>query len=631
MCSFLTMKLITLHSDYIKFTPKKAAIKEAEKVKEKPTTVRNCLVVLIAVEKSDESNALASKQLVQEIVDVASQVKVKNIVLYPYAHLSSELGEASKALKILKNTEKILSRKFKVTRAPFGWYKAFEISVKGHPLAELSRTILPEKTIGRKVKERKKGSEFIRFILISKDGKEHEINKQNWENAKIWKLDGDDYKRLKIFVRNEFEGNPVAEEPKHISYMQKLELVNYCPESDIGHFKWHPKGLLIKDLILMFQENLAIKYGAFKISNPLLYRLSVPDISALLGEFREKDYSWREDNETFILRFASDPGAFPYMQKLAFSYKDLPIKEYEEAICFRKEQRGECTGLRRVRNFTMTDLHAFCLDEKQTKEEYEKLCIICKELMNSIVSKGRWVLGWEIVEEFYKKNKSWILGIIKRLDTPSLIKIMKERSHYYSLKNEYQSIEADEGNNQISTVQFDEINGKRFNINYVGKDGKKYPCLIIHCSTFGSIERALCSILENAAIDEQEGKLPTLPLWLSPTQVRLIPVSIESHLSFANKLADEFENEKVRVDIDDKVETVSKRIRNAEEEWVPYILVVGDKEVNSNTVVVRERGIKEQKAVLKNKFIEEIKEKTKNMPFKPLSLSRFISKRPCFN
>ena len=279
----------------------------------------------------------------------------------------------------------------------------------------------------------------------------------------------------------------------------------------------------------------------------------------------------------------------------------------------------------------MTDLHAFCLDEKQTKEEYEKLCIICKELMNSIVSKGRWVLGWEIVEEFYKKNKSWILGIIKRLDTPSLIKIMKERSHYYSLKNEYQSIEADEGNNQISTVQFDEINGKRFNINYVGKDGKKYPCLIIHCSTFGSIERALCSILENAAIDEQEGKLPTLPLWLSPTQVRLIPVSIESHLSFANKLADEFENEKVRVDIDDKVETVSKRIRNAEEEWVPYILVVGDKEVNSNTVVVRERGIKEQKAVLKNKFIEEIKEKTKNMPFKPLSLSRFISKRPCFN
>lgn len=626
------MKILAIHSDFLKVEPKKKAIKLAEEA-EKAIDVGECLVVFTAVEKADEKNAEgAASRLVEEAEDIAKSVKAEKIVIYPYAHLSSDLGSPEKAIEIIQKAREILNKDgYGDVKVPFGWYKGFEIKCKGHPLSELSRAFTPESA--RPKKERKEGSEFCKFIIVDKDGKEYEVTPENWEKCKVFSKDSEEYSRLKIFVRNELAKGQKREEvtkPKHIGYMKKLELVDYCPESDVGHFKWFPKGLLIKDLILMFQEKLARDFGAFKISNPLLYRLSVPDIRQLLGEFHEKDYSWRESNDDLILRFASDPGAFPFMQKVLFSHKIMPIKEYEEAICFRKEQKGELSGLRRVRNFTMTDLHAFCKDIPQTKEEYEKLCLICQNLMDKLISKGRWVLGWEAVEAFYEENKPWILGIIKKMQVPSFIKIMKERGHYYSIKNEYQSIEADEGNSQISTVQFDVVNGERFNIGYIGEDGKKHPCMIIHCSTFGSIERTLCSLLENAAIDEKNGKLPMLPLWLSPTQVRVIPVSMEKHAKAAMAIMEELEKSGIRADMDDNVETVSKRIRNAEEDWVPYTLVIGDREAGGDKLMVRVREINEQKAMPMADLIREIRKKTEGMPFKPLPLPSLLSKRPVF-
>ncbi|MBI4448123.1 threonine--tRNA ligase [Candidatus Woesearchaeota archaeon] len=626
------MRILTIHADYLKFEPKKKALKTAEDVEKKVQEIKECLVIFTAVEKKDEANKDgAVESYLSQIRDVAEQVKTKNLVLYPYAHLSSDLAMPEMAVSVMKEAEaKLKEEGFKVIRAPFGWYKSFEISCKGHPLSELSREFGPEEQ-KKAPKERKKGSEFSKFLIIGKDGKKYAVTKENWQDCLVWKEKGELYERLKVFVSNELEGHQSeAKKPKHIEYMRRLELVDYCPESDVGHFKWFSNGLLIKDLILAFQEKLAKGFGAFKIANPLLYRLSVPDINKLLGEFHEKDYSWREGSETLILRFASDPGAFPFMQKVMFSHKIMPIKEYEEAICFRKEQRGELVGLRRVRNFTMTDVHAFCKDESQSKEEFEKLCFICQDLMNSIISKGRWVLGWEAVEEFYEKNEEWLIKLIKAMGVPSFFKLMKERGHYYSLKNEFQSIEADGANSQISTVQFDVVNGERFNINYVAEDGKKYPCIILHCSTFGSIERTLCSILENAANDEKEGLLPMLPLWLSPTQIRIIPVSVDNHLNFSLQLAKKLEEENIRVDIDDRQETVGKRIMNAEEKWVPYILVVGEKEMNSQKLTVRIRAINKQKEMAKEELTMEIKEKTKDMPFKSLALHQLLSKRPIF-
>ena len=134
------MKILALHSDYIKFESRKKAIKDAELVKKAKETVKECLVVFSSVEKRDEANPEnVAKRYVQEVKDIAKQVKAKKIVIYPYVHLSNDPGNPKTALNILKEAEELLKKEYDVTRAPFGWYKSFEIKCKGHPLSELSR------------------------------------------------------------------------------------------------------------------------------------------------------------------------------------------------------------------------------------------------------------------------------------------------------------------------------------------------------------------------------------------------------------------------------------------------------------------------------------------------------------
>ena len=619
------MKILALHSDFMEYEiTKKTSMAEEIPDMTGKDRMEEVLAVFTTVESVDETNPHVVEDASAEISAIAQKIDTTHIMLYPYAHLSSDLASPQKAVPILKQLEEELkSMGYAVKRSPFGYYKSFSLKCKGHPLSELSRSILPRVEMEEKAEGRLE-SKFFRFVLVSGEGKDYEVTPQDWKDCPLWKNEGTGL--LKTFTRNELQGNPQKKgKPKHIEFMQRLELVDYTPESDVGNMKWYPNGLLMKDLILDYQEmNVARPYGAFKIQNPLLYRTDVPEIRMLMGEFHERDY--KIENENLVLRFASDPGAFPYMQKVTFSYRHMPIREYEEAICFRKEQKGELSGLRRVRNFLMTDVHAFCMDTMQANEEFLTLSLLCKELMDSIISKNRWVLGWEIVEQFYEENKDWILQTIKSVGVPSLIKIMKERSHYYTMKNEFQSIEADGVNSQISTVQMDFVNGERFNISYTGEDGKEYPCIILHCSTFGSIERAICSILENAAIDHMEGKKPQIPLWLAPTQVRLIPVS-ENHHQYCSSILVHFET--IRIDIDDRNETLSSRIRDAEKAWVPFICVIGDKEIESGTLSVRARGAGQQE-VTPGELVEQIKKSTKGMPYRPLPLPVLLSKRPKF-
>ncbi len=160
------MKIITLHSDFIKFEATKKAIKEPEEAAKGQIEVKDCLVVLTSVEKGDGgAKEKIAEKLVHEIKDISSKVKTKNIVLYPYAHLSSELASPEKALEILKDAEMKLREEFTVTRAPFGWYKSFELKCKGHPLAELSRVITvdsdKEEQVSKALSSEKKLKSFV--------------------------------------------------------------------------------------------------------------------------------------------------------------------------------------------------------------------------------------------------------------------------------------------------------------------------------------------------------------------------------------------------------------------------------------------------------------------------------------
>jgi threonyl-tRNA synthetase len=203
-------------------------------------------------------------------------------------------------------------------------------------------------------------------------------------------------------------------------------------------------------------------------------------------------------------------------------------------------------------------------------------------------------------------------------------------SHYYAVKNEFQAITANGANVQISTVQWDIKDGERFDIGYIDEQGHKNPCaVIIHASSFGSIERALCAILENIAIDAEQGIAPMFPLWLSPTQVRVIPIS-EKHIPPALDVVQKFSSGNIRVDIDDHDETLSRKIRDGEKEWIPYLVVVGDKEVQSGILSVRSRAPKAQLKLPVEELAQMIHEQTQGMPFREMMFPKELSKRPMF-
>jgi threonyl-tRNA synthetase len=418
--------------------------------------------------------------------------------------------------------------------------------------------------------------------------------------------------------------------PKHIELMKRLELVDYCDVSDAGHFKWYPKGCLIQDCITDYAFNLARKWGAMKMKNPLLIRTDQNEVGQLMKEFHERDYWVLGGNDKFLLRYASDPLAFPFMQKVNFSYKQSPLKVYEEATCFRRERKGELVGMQRVRNFLMTDMHAACATQEEAAKEFEQLCCKFGDLMNDVIADGRWVLGWEGTVQFYEDNKDWLIGIGKKMKVPAFFKLMPEMSHYYAIKNEYQTVTEQGANIQISTVQWDVKDGERFGIGYIDKEGKKKNCpVIIHASSFGSVERTLASLLENSYLSAKEaGKNPILPIWLSPTQVRLCPVS-DDYLKFSEELADKLEKHSIRVEIDDRVESIPKKVRNAETDWVPLIVVIGEKE-KSGELMVRFRETGKTEKMTFDGLVKYMNEKTLEMPFRPLPVPRLMTKQVKF-
>ncbi len=596
-----------------------------------PREFRDSLVALVAVESGDgpaEAEGMAS-----EIAEVAGQVGCRKVVIYPYAHLSSQLAAPDVAQGVLSKLEASLSSMgLEVHRAPFGWTKGFQVRIKGHPLAEQLKVVSPGR---RRAAARGPKEKFHRFIIIDEDGSEYEVTKDNWRSAPPLAKDDVRHRMLAEFIRNELEGRPSkGSPPKHIHYMRKLELVDYAPESDVGHMKWYPNGVLVRDLILDYAYfKVAREWGAMKIQNPLLYRTDVESIRMLQGEFHERDYSV---DEGLVLRFASDPGAFPFVQKVKFTYRQMPLKVYEEAQCFRKEQKGELTGLMRVRAFLMTDHHAFLADEEQAKAEYRRLSLLFKRLMDDIISGGHWVLGFEFVEDYYEKFRDYIRSLVSEMGVPAFVKIMKEMTHYYAFKSEYQAIFPDGNNVQISTVQWDVKNGERFNIRYVAEDGRERPVpIILHASSFGSIERTLASLLERAAWEEAEGRNPTLPFWLSPEQVRIVPVRVADHMQQALRLAEELERRGFRVGIDDRDLTLAKRVRDAKSSWIPYLVVVGDEEVKGGYYSVTPRegypiGKEPTLRMTLEELVAELERRRGDMPTRPLYVPRELSMRPIF-
>jgi len=620
------LRLLLIHADLFEYEVKSKAIDLAEEVTElnRRGVAENVLVAFTTVESLDEEYLEAvTFEAVASIADVAKKVGVSKVVVYPYAHLSSNLGTPSAGIRALKMIEeKLKSLGFEVMRSPFGWYKAFTIKCKGHPLSELSRTITVSKEIKKEKAEEIEEAPKSTYVILTPSGDEYALNEGDFSSLHILSQDPS----LKQLIENELHKKQVGETPPHIKLMKKLELVDYEPASDIGHFRFYPKGAIIKDCLQEYATKIAVEdLKAMKIETPFLYRLDQPDIAEQASRFRERDYRFKVEGREFTLRFAGDFGLFRMMKDVIVSYRQLPLRVYELSHSFRLEQSGECVGLKRLRAFTMPDIHCFCRDLSQAMEEYKELFRYYTKLTNSM--EVDYAVAFRAVKDFYEANKSWFIDLLKIVGKPALIELLPEMKHYWVVKHEYQVIDSVGGNMQLVTVQLDVEDAARYGIFYVDENGEKKGCIILH-SSMGSIERWIAAILEQAAKSIKEAKPPKLPLWLSPIQLRIIPVS-EQYLNFALKIAEDFSRKKIRVDVDDRDLSVAKKIREAETEWIPYVVVIGEKEVSSGilTVRIRGEGIVEMPPA---KLVEELEAQLADKPRIPLYLPERLSMRPKF-
>jgi threonyl-tRNA synthetase len=315
-----------------------------------------------------------------------------------------------------------------------------------------------------------------------------------------------------------------------------------------------------------------------------------------------------------------------------FSYKDMPMKVYElTRYSFRREKSGEVVGLRRLRAFSMPDCHAFCTDLEQAKKEFIIRFKMCMDILREIgFDKDEYEVGIRFTKEFYEENKKFIASLAKTFGRPMLVEMWNDRFFYFILKWDMNYVDNQEKAAALSTDQLDVENAKRYGICYVDEKGEKKLPLILHCSPSGAIERVVYALLERAYKVQKSGRIPMLPIWLSPTQVRIIPIS-DKFVEHAVKISETVENGQVRVDIDDRPMTLQKRVREAEMEWIPYIVVVGQKEVDSSMFPARDRATGQMKKFNLDDLISEVKKITIDKPYKPLPLPKYLSKRPQFH
>ena len=626
------MRLLLIHSNKLEYKITKKALKDVEMPKDKEGKIGECLVVFWVAEKKDEKKDENIEKIVEnsfkEIKEVAEQIKEKKIVLYPYVHLlfGSEPASKEVALKIEKKLEEKLKSEFEVYKAPFGFYKSFRIECKGHPLSELSRVITEKKE--EEIPEALKKEERLksRFYIFEPNGK---INEIKLENGKINGFNFSEYKKLEKLVKYEMQKNRLVDkEPPHIKLMRKLELADYEPASDPGNFRFYPKGRLIKSLIEEFVTMKTLKYGAMEVETPIMYDFNHKTLKKYLNRFPARQYILETPNKKVFLRFAACFGQFLIAHDANISYRNLPLRLYEMTkYSFRVEQRGELAGLKRLRCFTMPDCHALCSDMEQAKSEMMIRFELSKEIQRGLglTIENDFEFAIRIVKDFYEKNKDFVHNFIKKIGKPVLVELWEDRFFYFVFKYEWNFIDALDKAATLTTDQFDVENAITYDITFINKDGKKQHPVILHLSPSGAIERVIYALLEKAYMEQKNGKNPVFPLWLSPAQVRLCPVS-DKYLKFSNEIADKLEKENIRVEVDDRTESIQKKIRDAEINWVPLIIVLGEKELNGE-LPVRFRNTGEMKKMKLPELIKFIRDRTEGMPYRPLPVQREISKQ----
>ena len=542
------MRIITLHSDFIEFEPKKKAIKSAEDVKKEKSRIEDCLVVFTAVEKQDETNLESSvAQATEKISDVAAQVGVTKVVLYPWVHLTSNPSSLDAAKQALDMLQEKLEKKFETVHSPFGWYKSFNISVKGHPLAELSREIIPEGGASEK---------FDPKQLL------HQVNKASLDSSKL-------------------------KENDHRILGQNLDLFSFYNIAP-GMVFWHPKGTVIFNKLVEFWREEHRKQGYQEIKTPQIMNDVLWKVSGHWEHYKDNIFLTEYDKRPFAVKPMNCPGAMLVYSSRTRSYREFPLRMSEMGLVHRVELSGVLSGLFRVVQFTQDDAHIFCTGDQLESELKEVMSLIDRiykvfgfEYMLELSTKPKKAMG---SQKLWDKAESTLKAVLEKQKVK--YKISEGEGCFYGPKIDFHITDSLGRTWQLATLQLDFQMPERFNLKYIGEDGKEHTPILLHRVVYGSLERFIGIILEH-----WNGNMP---LWLAPVQVKVISFN-DKNAKAVESIHKKLFGLGYRVEVDTRSATVQSKIRDAELQKIPYIIVIGDKEEESKTLAVRRHGEKKVK------------------------------------
>lgn len=372
-----------------------------------------------------------------------------------------------------------------------------------------------------------------------------------------------------------------AKKRDHKKLGKQLELFMIAPEGP-GFPFFLPKGMVLRNILEDFWRNIHKENGYQEIKTPVILNEELWHRSGHWDHYKENMYTTKIDDVDYGIKPMNCPGGMLVYKNKMHSYKELPIRAGELGLVHRHEKSGELNGLFRVRCFTQDDAHIFCLPS-QIESEISNLM----KLIDTVYS----IFGFEYTielstrpEDSMGSDEEWELAensLKKALEAQKVAyKINEGDGAFYGPKIDFHIKDCLGREWQCGTIQLDFQMPERFDLTYIGEDGEKHRPVMLHRVIFGSIERFIGILIEHYA--------GAFPVWLAPVQVKILPIA-DAHVEYAKKLQAEFAKKGIRVELDDREEKIGYKIREAQLEKVPYMAIVGDKEISANAIGLRSR------------------------------------------
>jgi threonyl-tRNA synthetase len=609
------MRALYIHADSMEFEAKEKT-KVAEEI---PDNLHNgrmeeVLVAFITVESSDE-DALqdVAAEASKDILATKEKVGAERIMLYPYAHLSKDLAKPKASIQLLDMVEKMVAADgTEVVRAPFGWYKSFDVKCKGHPLSELSRDFTGKAA----KKSAPKGKDA--YFVLTPDGEEVRI---------------EDYKStsecMRYMIDKEALGKeaPAVKEPDYLRLCKKFG-IQWESMSDAGHMCLAPHGAMMFDLISDYATQIVNGSGfsVYNVKGTNMFSLDEPAVKEHADLFGDRLYTVDTGKKKFVLRYAACHQQFAMIRNWNISYRNMPFGAFEVADSYRMEQSGETMLCFRTRRLNMPDFHVMCRTVPEAQDSFR---FLDGKIYDEIEAIGR---EYEMLVNFssmqaYRDNKDLILKLCNDHGRDALIHIYPEGINYYWTVNiEYHMLDQMKRPREIGTVQIDIGNAQRFGITYSDENGEKQYPVILHCAVIGSIERWMYTLLDTAVALEKTGIPGYLPVWIAPEQVRLMAKN-EECVAETLKAAEAIRSAGIRVSVDDTDATVGKKVRLSKQDWCSYAAVIGEKEIESGQLKVYVRSENRDVDMTTEELVSRIKAETAGMPVRDMYMPSELSKR----